>query len=178
MMRSTNGPHYAGTLLLAGACAVAACALPAVAGDAAAASVPLHLNVKFNQQNALTSCPKTVPAVDSCLAVTLSASHSELGPLEVSRVAVFNGNLYNPSTPACIPIETSGTVTLQQGTLSFRGAGSVCFVDATAFYDLIVTGGSGRFAGAIGGGRITIPPPTTDSTGPELWSMDLYLKRS
>lgn len=122
-------------------------------------------------------CASTVPVGDTCIDVTLTAPYTELGPLTVSRIAFLNVSLFNPSTPTCIPIETQGTVTLRDGTIGMRGVGSVCLADGTASYNLIVTGGTGRYEGVLGGGEITIPPPTSNSTGRELWSVDLYVKR-
>lgn len=180
-MISMNGRLLSGALLLGAAWVTASGASPVFAQDAdeeRAPIAPLHLEVNFSQNFQFGApCASTVPAGDTCIDVTLSAPYTELGPLTVSRVAFLNGSLFNPSTPTCIPIETQGTVTLRDGTLAMRGIGNVCFADGSASYNLIVTGGTGRYEGAIGGGEITIPPPTSNSTGRELWSMNLYLKR-
>jgi hypothetical protein len=63
---------------------------------------------------------------------------------------------------------------LPQGTLTFRAPGSVCLADGTAAYNLIVTGGTGDYRGAMGGGRITVPPPINDTSGLELWQLELF----
>lgn len=139
---------------------------------------PIHLDVNFSQAFQFGApCAASIPAGDTCINVTLSAPYTELGPLTVSRVAFFNGSSFNPSTPTCLPIETQGTVTLRDGTLDIRGMGNVCLADGSAAYDLVVTGGTGRYQGAIGGGQISIPPPTSSSAGRELWSFSLYRQR-
>ena len=180
-MISIPGRPRAAALLLGAACALFAGLSPASGQDADQdrdAMAPIHLQVNFSQSFQFGApCASTVPVGDTCIDVTLDAPYTQLGPITVSRVAFFNGSLFNPSTPACLPIETQGTVTLRGGTLTIHGIGNVCFVDGTASYNLIVTGGTGRYAGAIGGGQITVPPPTSNSTGRELWNVDLYLQR-
>ena len=152
------------------------------AGSAAHSQSPsrrheaLHFEINFSQQFALTSCPANAPVNDGCLNVTLSADVPELGGVGVQRLVLFNWSLFDPNHPTCVPDETSGTMTLADGTITFHAPGNVCFNDGTATYGLIVTGGTGRYADAIGGGQITVPPPQTGSTGRELWNFSLYLK--
>ena len=138
---------------------------------------PVHVEINFSQQYQFEACAPSVPVSDSCLAVNLSADVPHLGSVTVARVAFFNGSLFDSSHPTCLPIETTGKVTLRDGTLDIHGIGNVCFVDGTGSYNLIVTGGTGVYEGVIGGGQITVPPPLSGSTGRELWSFNLYLKR-
>lgn len=179
-MNSRNRRLLPGALLLCAAGSLLVGAAPLFAQDEdqdGPPMAPLHLEVNFSQNFQFGApCAATIAAGDTCIDVTLSAPQTELGPLTVSRVAYFNGSSFNASTPTCLPIETQGTVTLRGGTLDIRGIGNVCLADGSASYNLVVTGGTGRYAGAIGGGEISIPPPTSNSTGRELWSVNLYLK--
>ena len=54
--------------------------------------------------------------------------------------------------------------------------GNVCLVDGIAAYDVVITGGTGAFAGALGGGQIIVPPPETNTTGRELWRIEVELR--
>ena len=150
-MISRSGMSSAGALLLGAACSVLAGVSPALGQDAEperTAIAPIHLEVNFSQSFQFGApCASTVPVGDTCIDVTLTAPYTELGPLTVSRIAFLNVSLFNPSTPTCIPIETQGTVTLRDGTIGMRGVGSVCLADGTASYNLIVTGGTGRYEG-------------------------------
>jgi hypothetical protein len=86
---------------------------------------------------------------------------------------LINTAPFDPAHPTCIPDETTGTLSLPQGTITFHAPGNVCFSDGTAAYDLIVTGGTGAFARALGGGQVFVPPPETNSTGREIWHVQL-----
>jgi hypothetical protein len=137
--------------------------------------LPVRLDINFAQQYGFVQCPPNVPVGDGCLNVTLAANVPGVGPVTVQRLVFFNGSTYDPSHPTCLPDETNGTMTSPRGTLTFHAPGNVCFVDGIATYGLVITGGTGIFQGAIGGGQITVPPPLTGSTGRELWHVDLYL---
>ena len=160
-------------LLLVAAAVASLCPARAFAGDPLPVSIPVSID--FAQQYARVACPPGAPATAFCLGVSGTASPAVLGAVSFERVVVVPDiGLYDPSHPTCIPDETSGTLTLPGGTLTFRAPGNVCLVDGTASYGLIVTGGTGAYKGVLGGGQITVPPPDTASTGRELWRMDLF----
>ena len=141
----------------------------------AQSQTPLHIDINFSQHFEVTACPAKVPAGNTCLNVTGIAEVSGWGHVSVQRIVFFNAKLYDANHPTCIPDETSGTLNLSGGTLTFRAPGNVCLADGTASYALIITGGTGRYVGAIGGGQITVPPPQSNSTGRELWHIELYM---
>ena len=140
------------------------------------ATVPVTLSFNFDQTYAFVACPTGTPAGYACLNVTGHQSSTFIGDVSFQRIVFVNENGYNPNDPLCLPDETSGTLTAGSSQMTFRAAGNVCFVDGTAAYNVVITGGTGRFAGVIGGGRITVPPPATASTGQELWEIQIYLK--
>jgi hypothetical protein len=149
-------------------------AIPAMSKQMESES-PMRLDINFGQHYQFIQCPPIVPVGDGCLNVTLAANVPEVGQVTGQRLVFFNGGTYDPNHPTCLPDETNGTMTLPIGTLTFHAPGNVCFVDGTATYGLVVTGGTGMFQGAIGGGQITVPPPLTGSTGRELWHLNLFL---
>ena len=160
-------------LLLVAAAMTSLGATHTLAYDPLPVSIPVSID--FAQQYARIACPSSAPATAFCLGVTGTANSAVLGAVSFERtVVVPNIGLFDPDHPTCIPDETSGTLTLPNGALTFRAPGNVCLADGTASYGLIVTGGSGTFKGVLGGGQITVPPPDTASTGRELWRVDLF----
>lgn len=160
-------------LLLVAAAMASLCATRTFAHDPLPVSIPVSID--FAQQYARVACPSSAPATAFCLSVTGTANPAVLGTVSFERtVVVPDIGLFDPNHPTCIPDETSGTLTLPNGALTFRAPGNVCLVDGTASYGLIVTGGSGAYKGVLGGGQITVPPPDTASTGRELWRVDLF----
>jgi hypothetical protein len=135
---------------------------------------PRSFSVNFEQKFKLTTCPAEAPAGFTCLDVTGNAKSMALGTLTFERTVLFDLRKFDKLHPTCIPDETSGTLVLPGGILNFRAPGSVCLADGTASYGLIVTGGTGAYRGAAGGGRITVPPQTGPGNGRELWQVELY----
>lgn len=131
------------------------------------------IDINFAQTFVFKACPSTAPVEDLCIYVTGVSDQPWSGHQEFSRVAMVNPATFDDNHPTCLPIETSGTLTLPRGTLSIHAPGNVCFSDGTASYDVIVTGGTGAYAGALGSGKIIVPPPESNSTGRELWHLDL-----
>jgi hypothetical protein len=140
----------------------------------AQAAASRSLNVNFEQKFALMSCPADVPAGFTCLEVTGTARSTAFGRLSFERTVLFDLRSFDKLHPSCIPDETSGTLLLPKGRLYFRAPGSVCLVDGSASYGLIVTGGTGAYEGALGGGRITVPPQASAGRGRELWQLELF----
>lgn len=132
------------------------------------------IDINFAQTFEFAQCPSTAPVADACLNVTGVSNPPEAGHLSFSRIAMFNPALFDGNHPTCLPIETSGTLTLPRGTLDIHAPGNVCFTEGVASYDIIITGGTGAYAGALGSGKIVVPPPETDSTGRELWHLELF----
>ena len=137
----------------------------------AAASPARSLSVNFEQKFALMSCPTDVPAGFTCLEVTGTAKSTALGRLRFERTVLFDLRRFDKLHPTCILDETS---ILPKGSLNFRAPGSLCLVDGSASYGLIVTGGTGAYEGALGGGRITVPPQASAGRGRELWQLELF----
>ena len=107
----------------------------------AKASVPVTISFNFDQTFAFVACPAGTPAGYVCLNVTGHQSSSLIGDVSFQRIVFVNENGYNPSDPLCLPDETSGTLTAGSNQMTFRAAGNVCFVDGTAAYNVVITGG-------------------------------------
>lgn len=135
------------------------------------------IDINFAQTFTFESCPATAPAGDICLDVTGVSDEPQTGHFEFKRIAMANPSGYDDAHPACLAIETSGVLTLPLGTLSIHAPGRVCFADGVASYDIIITGGTRAYAGALGSGKIVVPPPETSSTGRELWHLELVRNR-
>lgn len=131
------------------------------------------IDINFAQTFVFGSCPSTAPVEDVCINVTGVSDQLGTGHLEFNRISMLDPSGYDNAHPSCLPIETSGTLTLPRGTLSIHAPGSVCLSDGVASYDIIVTGGTGAYAGVLGSGKIVVPPPETNSTGRELWHLEL-----
>lgn len=154
------------------AAAIAVALSPVTARAAAAPSRSLSVN--FEQTFALMSCPGDVPAGFTCLEVTGTAKSTALGRLSFERTVLFDLRRFDKLHPTCIPDETSGTVLLPKGRLNFRAPGSVCLIDGSASYGVIITGGTGAYRGALGAGQITVPPQSSPGKGRELWQLELF----
>jgi hypothetical protein len=133
----------------------------------------LKLDINFAQTFIVAPCPPSAPVEDFCLSVTGVATVRDLGQVTYSRIVLINGTVFDPAHPTCIPDETTGTLTLPGGTITVHAPGNVCFVDGIAAYDVVITGGTGLYAGALGGGQIFVPPPETNTTGRELWHVQV-----
>lgn len=143
------------------------------AGASARGVETSEIDINFAQTFVFQSCPSSAPAEDICIYVTGVTDQPLTRHLSFSRVSLVNPSLYDYTHPACQPIETSGTLTLPRGTLSIHAPGNVCLADGVASYDIIITGGTGAYEGALGSGKIVVPPPETNSTGRELWHLEL-----
>ena len=160
-------------LLLAVVTAIPLSAAPALANGPIV--LPITLGINFAENFKVVRCPASASATTFCLNITGTANVVGLGRASFKRsVVVPNHNLYDPNNPTCIPEETSGTLILSNGTLTFHAPGSVCVLDGTVSSGLIVTAGTGAYRGVIGGGQITVLPPETASTGREVWRLDLF----
>jgi hypothetical protein len=162
-----RGPSYSIALLAAVLAAAPAIAL-------AAKAQPSSFSLDFEQKFKLATCPAYAPIGFTCLDVTGKAMNAALGSVTFERTVLFDLRKFDKQHPTCIPDETAGTLVFRRGTLTFRAPGSVCLADGTATYGLIVTGGTGAYQGAIGGGRITVPPQTGPGIGRELWQVELF----
>lgn len=147
------------------------------AGASARGDEASEIDVNFAQTFVFGNCPASAPVEDICINVTGVSDQPQSHNLQFSRIAMVNPSAFDDAHPTCLPIETSGTLTLPRGTLSIHAPGNVCFADGIASYDVIVTGGTGAYAGALGSGKIVVPPPESNSTGRELWHLDLIRNR-
>ncbi|WP_221091291.1 hypothetical protein [Deinococcus aquaedulcis] len=140
-----------------------------------ATPTPILLRANLAQTFAQTACPSNAPAGSLCLDVTAKGIVAGLGPVELRRLVRVKGAAFNPAQPTCVEGYTRGTLSVSKtDTLTFEGLGQVCLSTGIAGYHLVVTGGTGRYAGVVGGGAVTVPPPDSGSTGRELWDVLLY----
>lgn len=147
------------------------------AGASARGDDTSEIDINFAQTFVFGSCPSSAPAEDICIHVTGVSDQLQSRNLQFSRIAMVNPSVYDDAHPTCLPIETSGTLTLPRGTLSIHAPGNVCFADGVASYDVIITAGTGAYVGALGSGKIVVPPPESNSTGRELWHLELIRHR-
>jgi hypothetical protein len=160
-------------LLLAVVMTISMSATPALASRPIV--LPITVGINFAENFMVVACPGGAPATAFCLNIKGTADVVGLGRATFQRsVLIPNKNLYDPNDPTCIPEETSGTLALSNGTLTFHAPGDICLLDKTVSYELIVTAGTGAYKGVIGGGQITVLPPETASTGREVWRLDLF----
>jgi hypothetical protein len=150
-----------------------AAAVGFVWGTSQAASANQVFSLKFAQRFETVKCPVTAPVGYYCLHVS-GESGGNNKDIHFDRSVLFDIKRFDEKHPTCVPDETSGTMYLPQGTLTFRAPGSVCLADGTAAYNLIITGGTGNFRNALGGGRIIVPPPINDNSGSEFWQFELF----
>jgi hypothetical protein len=65
-------------------------------------------------------------------------------------------------------------LTLATGdSITFTGTGNFCRATQAANFTYTITGGSGKYLHASGGGTILVPLPTSSSTGTEAWTGSL-----
>jgi hypothetical protein len=104
-------------------------------------------------------CPAGAPADALCLHDDVRGTLSRTGLTTGSFEVVFDLAAF---VDGCGPIAKQGSFTSATGDrLDVEAAGTFCFNTLVAEYEFRVTGGSGRFAGATGGGSWVVPAPTT-----------------
>jgi len=142
----------------------------------AAQKSPVQLQVNLAQTFAPTTCPADAPTGSFCLNVTGTGTAGDLGKIEMTRIVRLNGAAFTPKQPNCVEGFTRGKMTFTNtDSISFDAFGQICLANGIAGYHLVVTGGTGRYKGAVGGGTVTVPPPSSGSTGRELWTAVIYI---
>jgi hypothetical protein len=137
----------------------------------------IRLFIEFDQEFTGTACPEGSPANAFCLDVSGTGTSVLFGDLTLARslVADIRGDLDEFDRASVV---SSGTLTDAEGdTVDFALRGVLYPRDGTADYIYLITGGTGKFDGAKGHGAVLIPPPTSGSTGTEIWIGSLQLPR-
>lgn len=132
------------------------------------------IDINFAQKFEGVACAANVLDKSFCLSVTGAASTRDVGAIQFKRTVFVNPTQFDPAHPTCLYGETVGTLNLPRGTLNFHAPGNICFTEGIASYNVVIIGGTGAYAGALGGGKIIVPPPETFSSGRELWHLELF----
>ncbi|GEM_PF-3844972 len=136
----------------------------------------IQLFVEFDQKFATLHCPDGSPAGAFCLTVTGTTTSPTFGDLSLERTLVADISGEHDEFGGAA-ITSNGTLTDSDGdTLEFALRGALYLREGAADYRYIITGGTGKFDGAQGHGVVTIPPPTSNSIGTEIWLGSLRLK--
>ena len=166
-MTSRNGRQR--TLVALCTIATAAGALAGAAQGDGVASGTLSLAAKVSIHYPLTPCPASDPSNFECFARTGTAVVPGLGTVEESYAYVLenapSGCTAAPGADSVrLPPTTARLTILGKGEIEVSTSGTGCldrFDTLTASEPFAITGGSGAYAGASGGGTVT-----TVSRGP------------
>jgi hypothetical protein len=128
---------------------------------------PQGFQVVFTENYTAAGCGGSYPLGTVCVTSSGSGQESELGTISLQRTSI-----YAPGGPdSCGPATTKGTLTLASGdSITFTGTGTFCRATQSANFTYKITGGSGTYLHATGGGTIQVPLPTSSSTGTETWA--------
>jgi hypothetical protein len=148
---------------------IASAAPTRAVSSAQVAAKTLSFHIAFAQKFAQITCPVGNASTTFCLSVTGIAEHHEFDGAQFARAAFLTGVL-DPSSPACNPASTNGTLMTADGdTITFTAHGTYCKDVEIAAYIFVITGGTGKFQGASGSGIISVPPFTGPGVGSETW---------
>jgi hypothetical protein len=148
---------------------IASAASKGVVSSSLTTSKTVSFHITFAQKFAQITCPVGTASTTFCLSVTGVAEHHQFDGAKFARTAFLTGVL-DPSSPACNPASTNGTLTTNDGdTLTFVAHGTYCKDVQIAAYILVITSGTGKFQGASGSGIISVPPFTGPGIGSEIW---------
>lgn len=105
-------------------------------------------------------CPPGAPEGALCLHDEVVGRLTHLGRTTGSFEVVFD--LAEFGEDSCGPIRKQGSFTAANGDqLEVEAEGRFCFDTVVAEYQFRITGGTGRFVGASGGGSWVVPAPAT-----------------
>ena len=148
---------------------IASAAPNGVVSPSVTASKTVSFHIAFAQKFAQITCPVGTSTTTFCLSVTGVAEHHQFDNAKFSRTAFLTGVL-DPSTPACNPASTNGTLTTDDGdSITFIAHGTYCKDVQIAAYIFVIIAGTGKFQGVSGSGIISVPPYTGAGVGSETW---------
>lgn len=108
---------------------------------------------------AFGACPDGAPAGAQCLTDRVSGRVPAVGPVTGTFEVVFDVGAF---VDQCGPIRKRGSLVARNGDrLDIGAVGTFCFTNNIAVYIYTITGGTGRFEGAVGDGAWYVPAPTT-----------------
>jgi hypothetical protein len=137
----------------------------------------IQLFAQFEQEFHGTICPEASPQGAYCLIVTGTTILADYGELNLSRIVVAD-NFGERDEFGAVVVTSSGSLTDADGdTLEFNLQGGLYSQQGSADYRYFITGGTGKFERARGHGAVIVPPPTSSSTGTEIWMGSLFVPR-
>jgi hypothetical protein len=132
-----------------------------------ASPTSLAFQVVFSDRYTAADCGSPYPAGTVCVTSSGSGQESHLGAISLQRTSIYAPG----GSDSCGPATTKGTLTLATGdSIAFTGTGSFCRATQSATFTYKLTGGTGKYLHAAGGGAIQVPLPASSSTGTETWS--------
>jgi hypothetical protein len=173
----------ASVLTVAGVIAVAGALTTAAQGDGVApGALPLRAEVRIEYPPA--PCPAGTPRLYECFARTGEAIVPGLGTVEESYAYVLENAPAGCTAPpgaesVRLPPATARLTVPGKGEIAARTSGTGCLSRSgtlTASEPFTITGGSGAYAGASGGGTVTtvsFGPPAF--TGVDTWTGTLFV---
>jgi hypothetical protein len=123
--------------------------------------------VTFEEVYSAVSCTGSSSAGSTCVTTMGTGQATGFGEVSFTR-----SSIYSPAgTDSCGAATTDGTLTLATGdTLTFHGTGTFCRATQVANFTYTITGGTGAYMHATGGGSIHVPLPGSSSSGTETWT--------
>ena len=125
--------------------------------------------VNFLQHYQVIACPAEPKPTNLCYTLQDDPSASSLGRIWFSGTDIL---YVLPEGTRCGPAERSGALKLANGgTLTIHATGMYCVPGYPVQFTFTVTGGSGKYQHASGGGTIAVGPARNNPpTATEFWS--------
>ena len=129
--------------------------------------------VNFLQHYQLITCPAEPSQTNLCYTLQDDPSASSLGKISFAGTDI----LYQlPEGSSCGPAERKGALKFADGdTITIHATGRYCVPGYPVQFTFTVTGGTGKYRHAAGGGTIAVGPArNTPPTADECWSGTIH----
>ena len=125
--------------------------------------------VNFLQHYQLIICPSEPNPTTLCYTLQDDPSASSLGKISFAGIDIL---YMRPAGSSCGPAERKGALKLANGdTITIHATGTYCVPGYPVQFTFTVTGGTGAYRHAAGGGTIAVgPAKDTPPTATEFWS--------
>jgi hypothetical protein len=125
--------------------------------------------VNFLQHYQLITCPTGSKPTNLCYTLQDDPSTSSLGKISFAGTDIL---YVLPQGATCGPAERSGALNVADGnTITIHATGTYCVPGYPVQFSFAVTGGTGKYRHASGGGTIDVGPARNNPpTADEFWS--------
>ena len=130
--------------------------------------------MNFLQHYKVIACPAESSQTNLCYNLQDDPSASSLGMISFAGTDIL---YLMPEGNSCGPAERHGVLKLADGdTITIHATGKYCVPGFPVQFTFTVTGGTGKYQHAAGGGTIAVGPASNNPpTATEFWSGTIHL---